>query len=62
MNTNRVLNGLRPDQELCSAGPNPGYIGPRSAVRNVSGCRYVSDCRPRDLDFDPGPVPYFRGD
>ena len=36
--------------------------GPRSAVGNVSGYRYVSDCRSRGREFDPGPVPYFRGD
>ena len=35
---------------------------PRSAVGNVSGYRYVSDCRSRGGEFDPGPVPYFRGD
>ena len=29
---------------------------------NVSGYRYVSDCRSRGREFDPGPVPYFRGD
>ena len=37
-------------------------IGPRSAVGNVSGYRCVSDCRSRGREFDPGPVPYFRGD
>ena len=36
--------------------------GPRSAVGNVSGYRSVSDCRSRGREFDPGPVPYFRGD
>ena len=36
--------------------------GPRSAVGNVSGYRCVSDCRSRGRQFDPGPVPYFRGD
>ena len=30
------------------------------AVGNMSGCRYVSDCRSRGRKFDPGPVPYFR--
>ena len=38
------------------------YTGPRSAVGNVSGYRCVSDCRSRGREFDPGPVPYFRGD
>ena len=36
--------------------------GPRSAVGNVSGYTCVSDCRSRGREFDPGPVPYFRGD
>ena len=36
--------------------------GPRSAVSNVSGNRRESDCRSRGRKFDPGPVPYFRGD
>ena len=35
--------------------------GPRSAVSNVSGYRSVSDCNSRGREFDPGPVPYFRG-
>ena len=36
---------------------------PRSAVGNVSDCRYVSDCRSRVLRVEsrPGEVPYFRG-
>ena len=34
----------------------------RSAVGNVSGYRCVSDCRSRGREFDPGSVPYFRGD
>ena len=38
------------------------YTGPRSAVGNVSGNRCESDCRSRGREFDPGPVPYFRGD
>ena len=28
----------------------------------ISGSRYVSDCRSRVREFDPGPVPYFQGD
>ena len=36
--------------------------GPRSAVGNVSDYRCVTDCRSRGSKFDPGPVPYFRGD
>ena len=39
-----------------------GNTGPRRAVGNVSGWRYVSDWRSRDNMFGPGPVPYFRGD
>ena len=35
---------------------------PRSAVGNMSGYRCVSDCRSRGREFDPGPVPHFRGD
>ena len=38
------------------------FTGPRSPVGNVSGYRCVSDCRSRGREFDPGPVPYFRGD
>ena len=29
---------------------------------NVSGYRCVADCNSRGREFDPGPVPYFRGD
>ena len=39
-----------------------GLTGPRSAVGNVSGNRCQSDCRSRGCEFDPGLVPYFRGD
>ena len=35
---------------------------PRSTVGNVSGFRCVSDCNSRGREFDPGWVPYFRGD
>ena len=38
------------------------FAGPRSAVGKMSGYRCVSDCRSRDHEFDPSPVPYFRGD
>ena len=41
---------------------NMACTGPRSAVGNVSSYRCVSDCRSRGREFDPGPVPYFRGD
>ena len=36
--------------------------GPHSTVGIVSGYRCVSDCNSRSREFDPGPVPYFRGD
>ena len=36
--------------------------GPCSAVGNVPGNRYEYDSRSRGREFDPGPVPYFRGD
>ena len=36
--------------------------GPRSAVGNVSGNSCESYCRSRGREFDPGLVPYFRGD
>ena len=36
--------------------------GQHSAVGNVSVYRCVCDCRSRGREFDPGPVPYFRGD
>ena len=38
------------------------HAGPHRAVGNVSGYRCVSDCRSRGREFDPGLVPYFRGD
>ena len=36
--------------------------GPHSAVCNMSDNRWESDCRSRGHEFDPGPVPFFRGD
>ena len=40
-----------------------GFITePRSAVGNMSANRCESDCRSRGREFNPGPVPYFRGD
>ena len=38
------------------------YTWPSSAVGNMSGNRCESDCRSRGREFDPGLVPYFRGD
>ena len=49
---------IRPKKSV----PKRRVAGPRSAVGNVSGYRCVSDCRSRGREFDPGPVPYFRGD
>ena len=46
----------------CKGSLSDWLTGPRSAVGNVSGYRCVSDCRSRGREFDPGPVPYFRGD
>ena len=55
-----LLNCTTFDTFLNSTGTK--VTGPRSAVGNVSGYRCVSDCRSRGREFDPGPVPYFRGD
>ena len=41
---------------------NLSNTGPHSAVGNVSGYRCEADSRSRGREFDPGPVPYFRGD
>ena len=41
---------------------NSKSVLPRSAVGNMSGSRCMSYCRSRGWEFDPGPVPYFRGD
>ena len=62
-NSIRVSNSLDPDQAK-HFGPDLGqnFTGPRNAVGTVSGYRCVSDCRSRGSEFDPGPVPYFRGD
>ena len=46
-----VWNQIRID----NLGPNQLC----SAVGNVSDFRYVSDCRSRVCELDPGPVPYF---
>ena len=48
---------------ICLLGPRPIdpkqriITGLRSAVSNVSGNRFESDCRSRDREVDPGPVP-----
>ena len=38
------------------------YTRPRSAVGNMPGNRCESDCRSKGREFEPGMVPYFRGD
>ena len=40
----------------------PGRLCSQTRIGNVSGYRCVSDCRSRGREFDPDPVPYFRGD
>ena len=51
-----------PQHHVTFTPANFNCTGPRSAVGNVSGYRCVSDCRSRGREFDPSPVPYFRGD
>ena len=53
---------LHKEQVRSDYWPSGLQTGPRSAVGNLSGYRCVSDCRSRGREFDPGPVPYFRGD
>ena len=57
---------VKPSQIIIQPGPEvikPFILtGPRSAVGNVSGNRCESDCRSRGREFDPSPVPFFRGD
>ena len=52
------------DFKISSAGSSTKFFftGSRSAASNVSGYICVSDCRSRGRKFDPGQVPYFRGD
>ena len=58
-----MLAGLWPlNQHACWPFVTQYCTGPRSAVGHVSGNRCESDCRSRGREFDPGPVPYFRGD
>ena len=53
----QVMSELNIEQYKSSA-----YHPESSAVGNVSGNRCESDCRSGGREFDPGPVPYFRGD
>ena len=56
------FSGKNVIESVFSEDPLHKSDGHHSAVGNVSDCRYVSDCRSRGSEFDPGPVPYFRGD
>ena len=47
---------------VSSSEPQPSLTVPSSAVGNVSGNSYESDCRSRGREFDPCSVPYFSGD
>ena len=38
------------------------FTGPHSSAGNLSSNRCESDCRSRGRKFDPGQVPYIRGD
>ena len=42
--------------------PDQAQTRPCSTVCNLSGNRCESDCRSRGREFNPGLVPYFRGD
>ena len=55
----KKINLIGEQYEKFTGGIN---AAPHSAVGNVSGYRCVSDCRFRGREFDPGLVPYFRGD
>ena len=59
-----MIAKLEKNTEHCTTkqGSNTKLTGLRRAVSNVSGNRFESDCRSRGHEFDPGPVPYFRGD
>ena len=41
------LNSILIFSEVC-------HTGPHSSVGNLSDCRYMSDCRSRGRQFDPG--------
>ena len=58
------IYGKNPLNILISGTKRPMALdtGPPSTVGKVSGNRCESDCRSRGREFDPGPVPYFRGD
>ena len=51
------------DHEITSVAIlSPSPTGLRSAVGNMYGYRCESDCRSSGREFEPGQVPYFRGD
>ena len=59
----KIMNiSCMPKRSSQTGQTNIRLAGPRSAVGNVSGYRCVSDCRSRGREFNPGLVPYFRGD
>ena len=58
-NQERLQTGNLAKLTVLSNGKKTGTY---SVVGNMSDCRYVSGCRFRGHKFDPGPVPYFRGD
>ena len=60
---NTFANSTDPDQATLEELPDQykSCLIRVSAVGNVSGYRCVTDCRSRGREFDPGPVPYFRG-
>ena len=62
INTTKHMTRPRTPQNTIKHHTQESQAGPRSAVGNVSGYRCLSDCRSRGREFDPGLVPYFRGD
>ena len=62
-NACQISNKKHADQTASSEAVLIGVCtGPHSTVIKLSDCRYVSDCRFKGREFDPGPDPYFRGD
>ena len=41
---------------ICTVSPEPSHTGLLSAVDNLSDYRYLSGCRSRGREFDPGPA------
>ena len=40
----------------------PGRVAQSVTCLATDACLTAADCRSRGREFDPGPVPYFRGD